>query len=589
MFDDDSLLLSNQEFFTEDGSLSTIFTTDAFMENDKTFYRPLQNMSFLIDVKLSGGMNVWMFHLTNVLLFSIIAFLFYFLLLRFNISRVYAFIGTLLYASHPLFVSAVAWIPSRGDLLLTLFSIAAFIFWIRFIDNKKYHFLILTWLFFTLALFSKETAAFLPLVLLLHFLIFTPKPKIDFKMILLGFLMLCTALVWLFLRNLSVAGSDLNLTALDFFRNMLTIPVSLAMFVVPYSFSTVPEFTLTNVLIGCVLIILLIVFSVKSKSQPGKQKIFYLLWFLLLLIPTFFAKTKEWDYLEHRLLLPLAGILMLVLLHIQNKNKVKVTSVMVALIVVFSVVTVFKTKGYENPVSFYEAVKHNKNKPEVYYFLKGNVEQVSENLDAALRSYNAAIKYDPNHRKALNNRGIIKQERGDFEGALADYNKAIDLGMKNFHIFKNRATVKMTLEDYTGAIKDYGTALEYEFHAEILYRRGQAYLMSDDDENALEDLDKYALEGTVDPEIFTTLGISFGQKNQFEQSLYCFTKAIETDSTYTPAFFNRAFAKYISADYSGALADCDKLLSIDSLYSKANVLKATLQQIINSQKNESKE
>ncbi|MCL2072585.1 MAG: hypothetical protein FWH18_01580, partial [Marinilabiliaceae bacterium] len=130
MFDDDSLLLANEEFFTKDGSLLKIFTTDAFLQNNKTFYRPLQNVSYLIDVKVSGGMNVGMFHFTNVLLFSIIAFFLYFLLLRFNVLHFYAFIGTLFYVSHPLFVSSAAWLPSRGDLLLTLFSILLFIFWV---------------------------------------------------------------------------------------------------------------------------------------------------------------------------------------------------------------------------------------------------------------------------------------------------------------------------------------------------------------------------------------------------------------------------------------------------------------------------
>jgi len=539
MFDDDSLLMANKEFFTKDGSISKIFTTDAFMQNNKTFYRPLQNLSFLIDVKIAGKLNAGMFHFSNVLLFSLIAFSLYFLLLKFNISYLHAFLGTLFYSAHPLFASSAAWIPARGDLLLTLFSILAFIFWINFLHHKKYSALIITWLCFTLALFSKETAALLPVLFLIYLLIFEHKPKIDVKMVLLGFLGLCTALAWYYLRNLSIINSDLDLTTSDFLQNLLAIPASLAMFVAPYHFSTVPEFTPVKLILGFALLCLMVVLIVKKSALPRGEKIFYLLWFLLLLLPTFFAKAKEWDYLDHRFLLPLITVLIFLLLHIQKISKTKVITVSVILISVFSIVTFLNAQAFSTPITFYEAAKDNKNKPEVYYFLKGNIEQITEKYDKALQSYNAAIFYQPEHYRALNNRGIIKQTKGDFEGALADYNRAIDLGLKNYHIFKNRGTVKIHLEDAAGAIEDFESALEFEPHADT----------------------------------YTTLGIICGQNGEVEKSIDYLTKAIETDPTYTLAYYNRSFAKYISSDYTGALADCNTLFAIDSLYPNVRILK----------------
>lgn len=573
MFDDDTLLMSNKEFFTKDGSLSKIFTTDAFMRKDQTFYRPLQNMSFLMDVKISGGMNTWMFHLTNVLLFSFIAFSLYFLLLIFKISPLYALLGSLFYAAHPLFASSAAWLPARGDLLLALFSTVCFIFWIRFFNHKKYSSLFVCWLCFSLALFTKETALFLPVLFLLYYLFFTPKLKIDFKMVLLGVLLLCTAVAWYMLRAVSIVDSDASISFSEFLRNFLAIPASLAMFVVPYDFSTVPEFTLTKAITGFVLLIFVLVIMVKKTPQPLKEKLFFLLWFILLLIPTFFAKTKEWDYLEHRFLLPLIGILIILLSCIQNKNKKRITTVSIIIITVFSITTIFKTQVFATPVSFYEAAKSNKNKPEVYYFLKGNIEQLSEKFDKALISYNAAIDINPDHIRSLNNRGVIKQKKEDFEGALADFNKAIDLGFKDYFILRNRGQVRANLKDYTGAIEDFSLALEFEIHDEILYDRGKAYLMLEDDENALADFNRYFTGKPAGPEFFTMLGIEFGQKGNNEKSIFCFTKAIDADSTYTFAYFNRAFAKYTSADYTNALVDCEKLLSIDSLHQKARILK----------------
>jgi tetratricopeptide (TPR) repeat protein len=476
--------------------------------------------------------------------------------------------------AHPLFASSAAWIPARGDLLLTLFSILSFIFWISFLNNKRYSVLILSWLWFTLALFTKETAALLPVLFLLYFFIFESKPKIDFKTISFGILLLCTGIVWFILRSTFINVYDTTLTVNLFLRNIQAIPAALSMFVVPYDFSTAPEFTLIKMITGFVLLVLLIVMIVMKSSHSRRKKLFYLLWFVLLLFPTFFAKTKEWDYLEHRFLLPLIGILIFLLSFIQNISKVKVAIVTSVLVIVFSTVSIFKSKGYSNPYTFCEAMRHNKNSPEAYYFLKGNIEQITENYENALKEYNTAILYNPDHIKSLNNRGIVNQMLGNLNDAFADYNRTIDLGLKNYHIFKNRGDVRLQSGDYAGAIEDYGLALEYEHHVEIYYLRGKIYYEMEETEKALADFNQCILEGYLSLEVCTLSGIIYGKMGDIENSIACFTKALAINPNYTFAYYNRAFAKYISSDYSGALADCEKLLSIDSQYTNAQVLKA---------------
>lgn len=487
MFDDDSLLIKNKEFFTTDRDLKTIFTTDAFLTTEGTFYRPLQNISFLIDAKVFGIMDVRMFHFTNVFLFALIALSLYFLLLKFNISHLIAFFGTLVYAAHPLFVSSATWIPARGDLLLTLFAILSFIFWIKFINKKKYSTLIISWLFFTLALFTKETAALLPVLFFIYFLVFESKPKLDYKIVLFGFLVLCSGVLWFVVRTLYIKTFDSDLTVSMFLQNLFAIPAGLAMFAVPYDFSTAPEFTHIKIILGFILFMLLIIMILKKSSQSRWKKLFYLFWFIFLLFPTFFARTKEWDYLDHRFLLPLIGIFIFILSLIEKFNNKRVAVFSTILIIIFSTVSVFKSKAFSNPVSFCEAMRFNKNKPEIYYFLKGNLEQISEKYDKALMQYDKAIAYNPNYIKALNNRGIVKQTLGDISGALEDYNQAIALGVNNYHIFKNRGNIRLQLGDYNGAVEDYNSALEMEHHAELYFNKAVAKYILLDYDGALEE------------------------------------------------------------------------------------------------------
>ena len=176
-FDDDLIIEDNSAFFEGSIDIKKIFTTDAFLSEAGMLYRPLQTLSYAIDTQLAGGINPNMYHFTNVLLFTLLVCSLFFLFRRFNIPDKISFIGTLLFAVHPMFTVSVSWIPARGDLLLALFSILSILFFIDFIRQQKYYQLVFSSLFFLLALFSKETAAFLPFLFLMYFFCFLKNQK----------------------------------------------------------------------------------------------------------------------------------------------------------------------------------------------------------------------------------------------------------------------------------------------------------------------------------------------------------------------------------------------------------------------------
>jgi hypothetical protein len=129
-FDDDSIIINNYAFLSHFGNCHKAFLTDAFITKTSSFYRPMQTLSYMTDMLLSGGNNAWMFHLSNTLLLGLISCLLFILFRRFLIPPVLALFAVLIYCTHPLFVSSVAWIPARGDLLLLFFSLLSFLFFI---------------------------------------------------------------------------------------------------------------------------------------------------------------------------------------------------------------------------------------------------------------------------------------------------------------------------------------------------------------------------------------------------------------------------------------------------------------------------
>jgi tetratricopeptide (TPR) repeat protein len=53
--------------------------------------------------------------------------------------------------------------------------------------------------------------------------------------------------------------------------------------------------------------------------------------------------------------------------------------------------------------------------------------EAKDDHDQAIAEYPRAIKLNPKHAAAYNNRGVAYAAKGDYDRAIADYNEAIDI------------------------------------------------------------------------------------------------------------------------------------------------------------------
>lgn len=147
-------------------------------------YRPIPCLTFALNWYI-GGNNPFVFHLTNVFihiltcltLFATIRLLFKSPILAdrytdFQITII-ALISSLLWALHPIQISAVTYIVQRMTSMATLFLVSSLFFYLKFkTEQLKRKHLLLVVLFFILALLSKENTATLPFSILLIELLF---------------------------------------------------------------------------------------------------------------------------------------------------------------------------------------------------------------------------------------------------------------------------------------------------------------------------------------------------------------------------------------------------------------------------------
>ena len=95
------------------------------------------------------------------------------------------------------------------------------------------------------------------------------------------------------------------------------------------------------------------------------------------------------------------------------------------------------------------------------YVNRGVVHAAMENLTAAVKDYNKALRLDPNVAEAYVNRGNLWFVASNYPQAIKDYDRSLELGITQEHIaLLNRGMVYEATGRYRLAKQDYLAALE---------------------------------------------------------------------------------------------------------------------------------
>lgn len=166
LWDDDSFVVNNTALETPENIVS--FFTDprtvaaGGLAND--VYRPLSTLSFAVD-HWFWKLNVFGYHLSNAILHALNAVAVFLLLGLLFGDLFIPFLASVIFVVHPVHTEAVAWISGRSNLLFLFWYLLSFICYIRYTRSGKGSFFAASLLSCTAALFSKEMAVTLPILL----------------------------------------------------------------------------------------------------------------------------------------------------------------------------------------------------------------------------------------------------------------------------------------------------------------------------------------------------------------------------------------------------------------------------------------
>lgn len=183
VFDDDYLILQNP-FLQNWKNILLFFTHDVTqvtsIKISSGYYRPL-SMLFLQMLYHAFGFASWKYHAVNLALQILNAFGVGLLARELRMSRLCAWISTLLFAIHPIHIEAFVPIYNYMGCLSALILMICTYFYLLAIKKNNLKFIFLSWFFYAIALLCKEDGLLLLIMLLFFEKTFYPENKKKFK------------------------------------------------------------------------------------------------------------------------------------------------------------------------------------------------------------------------------------------------------------------------------------------------------------------------------------------------------------------------------------------------------------------------
>lgn len=588
---DDKYLIINNPHIKDFTYLPKIFSTQLYEGGgmESNFYRPLQSLSFAIDYSI-WKLNPFGYHLTSLLLHVFNSALVYLIILAISSSPYMAFIAASLFGITPAISSTTFYIPARSDLLMALFLLLSILFFIRYKDNKKGVFYIISIIAFTSALLCKEMAIMLPLLLLI---IGTLPPTGWSKgsprrwIWLLPYLVISAIYIGLRVTILNFAKGSNPIVDLSFpatlplwvrlltdfkiiflYLKTLILPIGLH---IEWFVEPVRHIFKSGILLyvaGFIIVIL----GIRKIADKNKLILFGSLWFLFALLPVLNIYPISVLLGEGWLYIPSIGFFIVFSAIFQDIIKPKMgkvsSGILLALFLVYyAFFTISYGKTWKDSVSiFTNVLKYEKNSPFIHltynnlgmaYYDKGDFEKSIEyckrsiylnpnyfdaynNLGVgyvklgktvkAIKSFKRAIRLKKDYMASYSNLGHLYASIGFKDRAIQVLNTAIKISPNFYKAYLDLGHVYMDKGNIVKAEKFFkkASSLKKEDY-EARYYLGSIYIKNKNYKEALDEYSQAFKLGLRDTEIYNKLGFVYMKNHRFKEAERSFLDSLVLD------------------------------------------------------------
>ena len=329
-YDDYDLIVQNETFLSSLPNVAGAFAEQVFAGHhaESIYYRPVMMAGFIVEYHL-WDLNPLGYHLMNVVLHIATTLVVFLLIQKITGSLWTAMVGGLLSAVHPVQTESVAWIAGRNDLLMGLFVALMIYCYVSSRDQagRPERAFALSVLFFALALFTKEAAAFYLLLLPAYDLCLggaTVRTLLSRKS-LSRYAPTAGVLACYLVVRFAVLGTVVGAEGLygntPLLHRIEEVPAIVAAYlrllVIPSGLSVAHPLSQSPWLRSPWLwlawgVVIGLVWSIRWTWKRDRIACFGLLWFAIGLLPTLDIIPVAVPILEHRLYVPMIGLVLAV-------------------------------------------------------------------------------------------------------------------------------------------------------------------------------------------------------------------------------------------------------------------------------------
>jgi len=489
------------------------------------FYRPVQTLSYIAAFQI-GGLAPWPFHLINILLHTLASALVYLICVELQISPAAAAIGAAIFATHPVHTETVAWAAGTPDASCAVFYFLSLLLWLRFMRTTQQKWRWMSAASFLVALFSKEMAVTLPVIVVL--IMFKEgrvkslkKTAVDVAPLLFAGVIYMSARL-MALGFISTTHLNIQASFLDWATLALRVFGQYIQYaLIPYPLSAYHLIALhfTDRVLSTVLYVFLIVIAAYAAFSLDRRIRGIGLWaiaFAVMLIPVFnFTGISLTFFAERYLYIPSLAVSIVVGLILSRFGRNAMIPMM-GVIAAFGIYSFARNRDWSSDEKLYASilrvqpeVAHIRNNLADIYIKAGQDDLAKANLEASLKSLasktylqadnekyraevglgalaarhqqyaeakdhlNEALKINPRGDWAyLYLGGVVMEGEGNYELAMQLFRKAMDLGPVNEVARDYMGVALFNLKRYKEAVPYFQEALKIN----PTYKDAQAHL-----------------------------------------------------------------------------------------------------------------
>jgi len=556
-------------------------------------YRPFSQLMFATEWQLSPD-NPGLSHIINTIFYALCCVLLFALLRKlFNqYNRWLPLIITLLFAAHPIHTEVIANIKGRDDIMALLFILLTLLFTLKYIDKKKGLYLAGVFVFFLIAMFSKESSLTMLAAIPVTVYFFRKASGKQYLFIL------CTlavpAVIYLLMRQNVLsnypASDHFNVSIVDnyFFNSdlftgwatsIMLLGKYMILQLIPYlqvcdySFNQLPTTSFADpyTLLSLVVHLGLVVYAIMGirKKDPVAYGIFF--YIITMSIVSNLVYRIGSSFAERFTFIPSLGLIIAVVCAIYKIFKVNlnsdkkfrftsspiITSCMVIILLIFSIKTIARSAEWKDQFTLFETdVKKSENSAHLrlYYGL-------------ALRD--KALEADDKN-KGESDFYKIQQNNLDYQKwawkAVKQFKKGIEIYPEYADCYEHLGSIYYRMNALLPE-KHYADTAEYYYLRSIQLMPAKATTQNNLAQIYFErgDVPKaksyYLFAIKIDPllaDAYYNLGSCYGMLSMYDSSFYYYRKALEL---YNPA---SDFDKNRSSTYNFMGLNYNNLNKLDS-------------------------